>query len=168
MSGDDDDETNEERLWEPDDRGSGDATAGLDLEGSDLEPEAEETPMETGDDEEESPPLYTAAGLRERLTRTRESAELRQVRTVQASLLGLVILTFHPVGLLLGGVLVGIPQRTVRLGLLAGLAYGLLALVVFVPWLGWPGAVGVTTGQPVTMAIPVLGALVGSLVRVVS
>lgn len=62
-----------------------------------------------------------------------------------------------------------VPQLSVRRGLLAGLGFGVLSVLVFVAWLTITGTLDtyVAMGQvrAVSTVIPLVGALFGSLTR---
>lgn len=93
----------------------------------------------------------------------------RRTLTVVGLVVGLLLATVHWSGLFLGGALVGLAQPTLRRALLAGLGYGLAALVVAgasvaaadtldALFATWPlVAIGV--------AVPLLAGFVGALVR---
>lgn len=86
-----------------------------------------------------------------------------------AVVVGLAAAQVHWYGFLVGGALVGLVSKTTARGLLAGLAFGIFAWLVFAALLASNGALWKATamGQllAVSAAIPVVGAGLGSLVR---
>lgn len=82
---------------------------------------------------------------------------------------GLGLATVHPVGYLVGGALVGLLADDRARALLAGLGFGVLAWLAFAALLFANGTLGayLATGQPllVSVAVPVAGSVLGSLVR---
>lgn len=109
------------------------------------------------------------AALRERLDIVRRDPEVRRLVVGVGALLGFLLAALHWLGFVLGGALVAIAQPTVRGGLLAGLAFGVLSWLVFVAWLTFLGVgfvyVGIGELVALSAAIPVVGGLLGSLVR---
>lgn len=103
---------------------------------------------------------------------------LREVRTnrrerwyalVGATIVGLAVAWVHWYGFVLGGALVGLVSRNLKRGLLAGLGFGVLAWVAFAALLASHGSLGAYLGMgqitALGVAIPVVGSLLGSLVR---
>jgi hypothetical protein len=103
---------------------------------------------------------------------------LREVRThrreqwyalVAAAVVGLGVAWIHWYGFVLGGALVGLVSKNLRRSLLAGLGFGLLGWVVFAALLASHGALGAYLEMrqvtALSAAIPVVGSLLGSLVR---
>jgi len=88
---------------------------------------------------------------------------------VGGSVVGLALAQVHWLGFLVGGALVGLAAPTLRRAVLAGLAFGVLALVVFGVELATAGALGAALGMGqityLTVAIPLVCGLAGSLVR---
>lgn len=86
-----------------------------------------------------------------------------------ASAVGLALALVHPVGYLVGGALVGLLAYDRSRALLAGLAFGVFAWLAFALLLFANGSLPqyLATGQAllVSVAIPVVGSLLGSLVR---
>lgn len=109
------------------------------------------------------------AALRERLEVVRRDPEIRRLVVGVGALLGFLLAALHWLGFVLGGALVALAQPTIRRGLLAGLAFGALSWLVFVAWLTFLGAGFVYAGMgelvALSAAIPVVGGLLGSLVR---
>lgn len=89
--------------------------------------------------------------------------------TVLGALLGLAVANVHWSGLLLGGALVALPQRSVRTGLAAGLGFGVLVVLAFALRLALAGALDTYLGMGQVLAVSVvisLGTgLLGALVR---
>ena len=85
------------------------------------------------------------------------------------AVVGLALASVHWVGLVIGGALVGTFARDLPRAVVAGVAFGLVALVAFGVWLALDGALGVflEMGQilAVSVAIPLVGGVLGSLVR---
>ncbi|PSQ50842.1 hypothetical protein BRD15_00875 [Halobacteriales archaeon SW_6_65_15] len=88
---------------------------------------------------------------------------------VAAAVFGLAAAWVHWYGFVLGGALVGLVSKNLKRGLLAGLGFGLLAWVVFASLLASHGALvaylGMRQVTVLSAAIPVVGSLLGSLVR---
>lgn len=110
-----------------------------------------------------------SSALSETLERVRTTPSSRRWATNAGVLVGLVVATVHPIGLLVGGALTALPQRTLATGLLGGLGFGLLGLAVFGALLAVQGALGtaLATGEilGVTVATALALPLLGSLVR---
>ncbi|WP_227354729.1 hypothetical protein [Haladaptatus salinisoli] len=85
------------------------------------------------------------------------------------ALLGLALAWLHWLGLLVGGVLVSLPTADPKRGVLAGLGFGALALLVFAGLLALRGALvpAVEMGRitALTAAIPLVAGAVGGLAR---
>lgn len=103
------------------------------------------------------------------LTEVRADGRARFAAVLAGVALGLAVAWVHWSGLVLGGALVGLVSKNVKRGLLAGLAFGLFAWAVFAALIGSNGGLmaylemGRITA--VSVAIPVVGSLLGSLVR---
>ena len=108
-------------------------------------------------------------GFSERLEGIRSQSRMRWLGFTLGAIVGLALASVHWIGLIVGGALVGLFARDLPRAVLAGLAFGLLALVAFAAWLALDGALGVSlaTGQilAVSVAIPLAGGAFGSLVR---
>lgn len=101
----------------------------------------------------------------------RNSASRRRRATNAGILAGLVLAAVHPLGLVLGGALTALPQERFRTGILAGLGFGLLVVVVFAAQLAVTGALataletgeilGVTVGA--ALVLPAIGSLARGL-----
>jgi NO-binding membrane sensor protein with MHYT domain len=106
------------------------------------------------------------------LTRhVRETARLRRLATIFGLVLGLGLATMHWLGLVAGGIRVALPAKSPRLGILNGLLFAVLALLVF---LGGPLLAGTLprvlgTGLPAVLAVvsPFVLGLMGALIRVI-
>ena len=111
----------------------------------------------------------TVTGLADRLAAIRSNPRMRWFGFAVAALVGLVLATVHWVGLVIGGALVGIFARDLPRAVVAGVAFGLVALVAFGVWLALDGAFAIylSTGQilAVSVAIPLVGGALGSLAR---
>jgi asparagine N-glycosylation enzyme membrane subunit Stt3 len=103
---------------------------------------------------------------------------LREVRTnrrerwyalAAAAVVGLAAAWVHWYGFVLGGALVGLVSKDAKRGLLAGVGFGLLAWVVFAALLASNGSLGAYLGMRqifgLSAAIPVVGGVLGSLIR---
>ncbi len=112
-------------------------------------------------------PATTADG---RLDRLRTEPRAHAAGLVVATGLGVLAAWLDPLGLVVGGALVGLVAASLRRAILYGLAFGVLVLVVFAlslgttlgPAVGMVPAVYLTLGAGVGM--PVLGSLVRGLV----
>lgn len=102
-------------------------------------------------------------------TSLRETATGRRVGFLLALFLAIGVSFVHWVGFVLGGVVVGLVARTVPRALLGGFAVGVCSWLVFLSLLAADGvgAAYLSTGvvAVLTVAIPVAGALFGSLAR---
>lgn len=100
----------------------------------------------------------------------RETARLRRLSTLIGLLLGLGLATMHWLGLVAGGILVALPAKTPRNGLLSGVTFGLVAAVGFLvgPLLAGTLSRVIGTGLPAILAVvsPLVLGLLGSLIRV--
>ncbi|NHN40716.1 hypothetical protein G9C85_03575 [Halorubellus sp. JP-L1] len=91
--------------------------------------------------------------------------------TALAVVVGVALATLHPLGLVAGGALVALPQRSLPRGLLAGVLFGGVVLAVFLVDLAAAGAAGgfLRFGLPRNVAIatgfglPTFGALARGL-----
>lgn len=84
----------------------------------------------------------------------------RRVLTVAALAVGLGFATLHWSGLLVGGALVGLAQPTLRRALLAGLGFGVAALVVAAVRFALAGTLAGVGGTWPLVAVGVAAALV--------
>jgi hypothetical protein len=111
----------------------------------------------------------STASLDERLELVRRDTDVRRLAMGIGALAGLLLASVHWLGFVVGGALVALTQPTLGRGLLSGLAFGVLAWLVFVAWLAILGSVGVYAGMgellALSVAIPVLGGLLGGLAR---
>jgi NO-binding membrane sensor protein with MHYT domain len=93
----------------------------------------------------------------------------RWVATVTAVIVGLALASLHWSGLLVGGALVGFTWPTLRRALVAGVGFGVVALVVFVARLALAGtldaflAMGAITA--IAVVVPLACGLLGGLAR---
>ncbi|WP_458206318.1 hypothetical protein [Haladaptatus sp. NG-SE-30] len=94
---------------------------------------------------------------------------LRWVLIGVGAIIGLALAWVHWLGLLVGGVLVSLPTRDWRRGILAGLGFGVLALLVFAGLLAARGALApaLEMGQItlLAVAIPLVAGGIGGLAR---
>lgn len=67
-----------------------------------------------------------------RLAEVRGDRRRRWLGVAAGAVVGLALGAVHPLGLLVGGAAVGLPQRDLPRALAAGLGFGILALVAFV------------------------------------
>ncbi|WP_435064519.1 hypothetical protein [Halobaculum sp. EA56] len=102
---------------------------------------------------------------------TRSDRATRWTATVLAAVAGVGLASAHWLGLLGGAALVALPQRTALRGVTAGVAFGVLALVVGAAELALAGpaaldaALGMTAPLGVAVAVALLGGAIGGLVR---
>lgn len=101
--------------------------------------------------------------------RIRSSSRYRALGSLLALLLGLGLATLHPLGLLVGGILVSLVARTPLRGLIAGFSFGVVVLIVFTAEAAQAGRLDplLGAGLPAILAISlplVLGTL-GGLAR---
>lgn len=112
------------------------------------------------------------ASLRARLDRVRRDDRARRLAIAGGFLVGLSVTSVHWVGLLLGGLLVGLPARRVRDALGFGLLLGILAWLGFLAWLVVQGAATGFVGLglfawlslAIALGLPVLGSLIRGVV----
>jgi hypothetical protein len=110
--------------------------------------------------------------LTERLRLLREDATYHWIGLVVAIVLGLLLSAVHWVGLVVGGALVGLVASSLRRALLAGLGFGILAVLVWLALLAGAGSLGkvLATGRLIALAVgmgivaPVLGSLARGVV----
>ncbi|MFW5938458.1 MAG: hypothetical protein ACOCSN_05895 [Halanaeroarchaeum sp.] len=105
-----------------------------------------------------------------RISDLRQNGWRRQGIAAAGALIGLVLATVHWTGFLVGGALVALPQRTVPRGIVVGTGFGLVVWGTFLATLALEGTAGAYLGMGqvfyLSVAIPVLAAFLGSLVRV--
>lgn len=103
------------------------------------------------------------------LAEVRVERRSRWFALAAAAAVGLAAAQIHWYGFLVGGALVGLVSKNATRGLVAGLAFGLLAWCVFAGLVASNGAFWryAATGQAfgLSAAIPVFAAGIGSLVR---
>jgi hypothetical protein len=111
------------------------------------------------------------SALDRRLGTVRGRDRLRWALTAAAVLVGVALVTVHWLGLVLGGALVGVLQRGLGRAILAGLAFGVVALLAFLilaarlepgELLALRPVVYVTVGAG--LGLPLLGSLVRGVV----
>lgn len=109
--------------------------------------------------------------ISDRLETIRVDGWRRWIFALAGGLLGLVLATTHWIGFLIGGALVAVPQRSIVRGIVSGTGYGVLVWGVFLATLALDGTAAsyVEMGQVfyLSVAIPVLTAFLGSLVRAI-
>ncbi|NHN48995.1 hypothetical protein G9464_15535 [Halostella sp. JP-L12] len=105
----------------------------------------------------------------DRLAAVRSDPRKRAGAIAVGAVLGLALAQVHWVGFVLGGALVGLASRDLPRALVAGLAFGVVAVLAFAALLAARGALGgyLSAGQLlyVSVAIPLLGGTLGSLAR---
>jgi len=103
------------------------------------------------------------------LTEVRTNRRERWFALAGAAAIGIAAAQIHWYGFLVGGALVGLVSKSLPRALAAGLAFGLLAWGAFAALVAANGALWqyAATGQAfgLSVAIPVVAAGVGSLVR---
>jgi len=109
------------------------------------------------------------APLTDRLRLLREDATYHWVGLLVAVVLGLVLASVHWVGLVVGGALVGLVTASLRRALLAGLGFGILAVLVWLALLAGAGSLDkvLVTGRLIALAVAmgIVAPVVGSLAR---
>lgn len=103
------------------------------------------------------------------LVAVRETALYHWLALAGGSILGLVLASVHPLGLVVGGALVGLAAADLLRALLSGLGFGVLVVLVWVGSLWWADALGraMAMGELTVLAIAIAIVLpvVGSLLR---
>lgn len=91
--------------------------------------------------------------------------------TLAGGVIGVLIATTHWLGFVIGGALVALPQRTRVRGVLTGVGFGAVVWGLFLVTLALDGAATAYLEMDqvfhLSLAIPVVAAFLGSLVRVV-
>lgn len=108
------------------------------------------------------------AGLGRQLDALRENATRRWVALAGGFLIGLALAWVHWLGLILGGALVGLTRQSLLRAVLAGLGFGVTALVVMVLAPGLVGVGAVSAFAPVSYVTAAIGLVLpawGALVR---
>lgn len=104
-----------------------------------------------------------------RLDETRADDRRRWLLSVVGVVVGLALAWVHWLGFVVGGALVALPQVSFPRGMLAGLGFGVLSVVVFTIWFATVTAFGtyLAMGQVlvVSAAAPLVFAVLGSLAR---
>lgn len=125
---------------------------------------SDETVTETDD----ALPEGLAAAHR-RLSAVRADPDRRRTAQAAGAVVGLLLATLHPVGLVVGGALVGLFAATIPRAVGAGAAFGVLVLVAFAAVLAVGGGLGGYLGMGAVTLVSVGAAVVlpvlGSLVR---
>jgi len=106
------------------------------------------------------------------LERARTEPRLHWIALVAALVVGLIAASLHWIGLVVGGALVGLPTRGLRGALLAGLGFGVLAVLAWLLTLAVAGSLGdvlamglfAYLGVAIGIAAPVLGSLLRGVV----
>jgi hypothetical protein len=121
---------------------------------------------ESGDAGGEREPGET---LRDRLYESERDPRRRRALTGGGLVVGLLLATVHWSGLFVGGALVGLAQPTLRRAVLAGLGFGVTALVVAAVSVAIAGTLeGVLGTWPlvaVGVVVPLAAGVVGALAR---
>lgn len=103
------------------------------------------------------------------LDRVRADERRRWAVILAAVAVGLLAAAVHWVGIVVGGALVSLPQRSLRNGVLAGFAFGVVCWLAFVIVLAFAGSLStyLTLGQVlgVSAAIPLAGGTLGGVAR---
>jgi hypothetical protein len=111
----------------------------------------------------------SGADLGARLDAIRSTPRDRWLVSLGGALVAFAVVTVHWLGFVLGGAVVALAQPSLRRGLLAGLAFGVLAWLAFAGWLAFTGDLARYLGMgevlAVSTAIPLVGSLLGSLAR---
>ena len=85
------------------------------------------------------------------------------------AVIGVALATTHWLGFLIGGALVAVPQRTIPRGVIAGTGFGVVVWSAFLVTLALNGTAAAYVGMGqvfyLSVAIPVVAAFLGSLVR---
>ena len=106
---------------------------------------------------------------RDPLARLRESPRYHWIGLVSACVLGLVAASVHWLGLVVGGALVGLVAASLRRAVLAGIGFGLLAVLAWATLLWTAGSLGPATAMGefplLAVGIAVGLSVLGSLVR---
>jgi hypothetical protein len=109
------------------------------------------------------------AALTERCRLLREDATYHWVGLVTAIVVGLVLAAVHWVGLVAGGALVGLVASSLRRAVLAGVGFGVLAVLGWLALLAVAGSLGevLATGRLVVLAVGmgIVAPAFGSLAR---
>lgn len=92
--------------------------------------------------------------------------------TAVVAVIGLALAVIHWAGLLVAGVLVALPQRSIPRGIEAGVGLGVLVVVGFLSWVALAGTLGpvLAMGQPAWLALgiglllPVFGSFARGIV----
>lgn len=138
--------------------------------------DADAAAAEGADGDTEATPTAPDAGLpegvaaaRERLAAVRADPDRRRTAHAAGAVVGLVLATLHPVGLVVGGALVALPAADLARGVAAGAAFGVLALAAFAAVLALGGGLGgyatMGTVTVVSVVVAVVLPVVGSLAR---
>lgn len=105
------------------------------------------------------------------LASIRTNSRRRWSVVVLGVLAGMLLAQFHWLGFVVGGALVALPQPSLGRGLVAGFGFGVVAWCWFVATIALQGqtVLAVYTGMgevfALSVAIPVVGGLLGSLAR---
>ena len=101
----------------------------------------------------------------------RERGQRRWGLALTGAAIGLAVATIHWIGFLVGGALIAFPQRSITRGIIAGTAFGVVAWGSFVATLALDRTAAAYLGMGqvvlVSAAIPIVAAVLGSLVRAI-
>jgi hypothetical protein len=105
----------------------------------------------------------------DRIDRVRDHGPRRWAVGLAGAVVGVALATTHWLGFLVGGALVAVPQRTIPRGVVAGTAFGVVVWSAFLVTLALDGTAAAYVGMGqlfyLSLAIPVVAAFLGSLVR---
>ncbi|SIR02378.1 hypothetical protein SAMN05421858_1155 [Haladaptatus litoreus] len=103
------------------------------------------------------------------LAELRANATYRLLAVGAGIVIGLALAWVHWLGLLVGGALVSLPTKSWKRGVLAGLGFGVLSLLVFLSLLAFYGSLAPALGMgqitALVVAIPLAAGTIGGLVR---
>lgn len=104
-----------------------------------------------------------------RLAEFRADLTRRWLAVGAGVVIGLAFAWIHWIGLLIGGALVSLPTKNWKYGILAGLGFGVLSLLVFASLLAFYGSLvpALAMGQitALVVAIPLFTGMIGGLAR---
>ncbi|HKL30308.1 MAG TPA: hypothetical protein VJ898_13700 [Natrialbaceae archaeon] len=107
--------------------------------------------------------------LADRVEAVRDHGPRRWGVALVGAIIGVALATTHWLGFLVGGALVAVPQRTIPRGVVAGTAFGVVVWGAFLVTLVLDGTAAAYVGMGqvfyLSVAIPVVAAFLGSLVR---
>jgi hypothetical protein len=113
--------------------------------------------------------MSIATDTTDRLDALRGDLRVRAVAVVAGVIVAVGLGTVHWIGFVIGGAIAGLGQRDFSRGVGAGLLVGALAWLVFAVLLAVNGALDAALGMGrilyVSVAIPLVGGVLGGLVR---